>query len=54
MKTFKEFAYKVLKQSDAELHSKEIAKRAIKLGLQTRGKTPVLTMNAVFSWNRIA
>ena len=47
MKTFKEFAYEVLKQFDIGLHSKEITRRAIKLGLQTRGKSPALTMNAV-------
>ncbi len=45
--TFKKAAYLVLKKEAKPLHSKDITKKAIKLGLVTEGKTPELTMNAV-------
>jgi len=46
MKSFKDLAYTILKESGKPLHSKEITKRALKIGLITEGKTPEATMNA--------
>ena len=47
MKSFKDVAYKVLKDSGKPLHSKEITKIALKEGLlNTAGKTPEATMKS--------
>jgi len=46
MKSFKDLAYKILKELGKPLHSKEITKRALESGLVTEGKTPEATMNA--------
>ncbi len=47
METFKSIAYKILKKEGRPLHSKELVKKAIELGLVTNGRTPEATMNAV-------
>ncbi|MEA3272946.1 MAG: HTH domain-containing protein [Patescibacteria group bacterium] len=47
MNSFKDLAYKILKESGKPLHSKEITKRALEHGLVTDGKTPEATMNAL-------
>ncbi|MBI2051617.1 winged helix-turn-helix domain-containing protein [Candidatus Roizmanbacteria bacterium] len=50
MKEFKKAAYKVLTEADKPLHSKEITKRALKVGyLQSAGKTPEATMDALLT-----
>jgi len=50
MKTFKDIAIQILKESGKPLHYREITKLAIKKGLlQSQGKTPWATMNAVVS-----
>jgi len=46
MKTFKDLAFEILKQAGKPLHTKEITKRALQMGLVTEGKTPEATMNA--------
>lgn len=46
MKTFKDLAFEILKQAGRPLHTKEITKRALQMGLVTEGKTPEATMNA--------
>lgn len=47
MSSFKDVAYKVLKEAGRPLHSREITKIALKRGwLKTAGKTPEATMNA--------
>lgn len=47
MRSFKELAYRILKEVGKPLHSKEITKIAIERGwLKTAGKTPHATMNA--------
>lgn len=46
MKTFKDLAFEILKQANKPLHTKEITKRALRMGLVTEGKTPEATMNA--------
>lgn len=46
MNSFKEIAYKILKQSDKAMRAKEITAAALKNGLKTEGKTPELTMSA--------
>lgn len=48
MSTFKELAYKILKEAEKPLHSSEITKLALKQGLVSEGKTPEMTMNASF------
>ena len=48
MNTFKELAYKILKEANKPLHSKQITKLAKeKYGLTSEGKTPEMTMNAL-------
>ena len=47
MKSFKDIAYKVLKEAKKPLHSREITKRALKKGMVSEGKTPEMTMNAL-------
>ena len=48
MSTFKELAYKILKEANKPLHSKQITKLAKeKYGLVSGGKTPEMTMNAL-------
>ena len=47
MNSFKEIAYKILKESGKPLHGKEITRLAIEKGLlKTAGKTPQRTMSA--------
>ena len=46
MSTFKELAYKILKEANKPLHSKVITNLALKQGLVSEGKTPEMTMNA--------
>jgi len=47
MKTFKQIAYQILKETGKALHSKEITKIALEREwLNTAGKTPDATMNA--------
>ena len=47
MNTFKEIAYKILREAGKPLHFKEITKIALKKGwLKTKGKTPEATMYA--------
>lgn len=47
MNSFKDVAYKVLKEAKNPLHSKDITRMAINQGLlKTAGKTPEATMNA--------
>jgi hypothetical protein len=47
MNSFKDVAYKILKDANKPLHSKEITKIALTSGLlRTAGKTPEATMNA--------
>jgi len=46
MKTFKDLAFEILKQAGKPLHTKEITKRALQMGLVTEGKTPEATMSA--------
>lgn len=46
MNSFKDIAYRVLKEAGKPLHYKEITKRALARGLVTEGKTPEATMNA--------
>lgn len=47
MNSFKDIAYKILKETRAPLHSKEITKIALEKGwLITAGKTLEATMNA--------
>ena len=47
MKSFREFAFEILKKSGKPLHSKKITEIAIEKGLKTNGKTPWATMNAI-------
>ncbi len=47
MKTFKDFAYDILKKANKPLHSTEITKQALKEGLWSEGKTPEMTMCAL-------
>ena len=48
MSTFKELAYKILKEANKPLHSQQITKLAKeKYGLVSEGKTPEMTMNAL-------
>jgi len=54
MKSFKEFAYEILKRSAKPLHSREISRIALMKGLKTDGKTPWATMNAVLLTDVIA
>ncbi|MDD9885719.1 MAG: group I intron-associated PD-(D/E)XK endonuclease [Gammaproteobacteria bacterium] len=50
MATFKDIAYKILKEAGEPLHYKEITKRALADGsLKTGGKTPEFTMHASLS-----
>ena len=46
MSSFKEYAYKVLKETNNPLHSKQITDLALKQGLISEGKTPEMTMIA--------
>ena len=48
MSTFKDIAYKILKEANKPLHSKEITDLALKQGLASEGKTPEMTMKASF------
>ena len=47
MSTFKRLAYKILKEANKPLHSKQITNLALKQGLVSEGKTPEMTMNAL-------
>lgn len=47
MSTFKDLAYKILKEANEPLHSKKITDLALKQGLSSDGKTPEMTMNAL-------
>ena len=46
MSSFKEYAYKILKEANSPLHSKQITNLALKQGLISEGKTPEMTMYA--------
>ena len=46
MGSFKDLAYKILKEENKSLHSKKITDLALKHGLVSEGKTPEMTMNA--------
>ena len=47
MNTFKDLAYKILKEAGKPMHSKQITNLALKHGLVSEGKTPERTMNAL-------
>jgi restriction system protein len=50
--TFLDAAHEILKQADQPLHYREIARRALELGLiESKGKTPEATMNAQLATN---
>ena len=47
MSTFKRLAYKILKEANKPLHSKQITNLALKQGLVSEGKAPETTMNVL-------
>jgi predicted Zn-ribbon and HTH transcriptional regulator len=49
--TFREYAFKVLKESNEPLKVAEITKRALEKGLTTKGKAPIETMRGVIEWS---
>jgi predicted Zn-ribbon and HTH transcriptional regulator len=47
--SFREYAIKVLEESDEPLKIPEITRRALKMGLKTTGKTPAQTMRGIIA-----